>query len=363
MVHDAYNFPDLVSLKPKPILIFIFSLGVLTIFSCREKVAETEMINDEWLKDSIEMAVSIEEKIDITGAEYVELTADITAGDYYHWINFWVDSINRRTPHFIDEYILVHANSWIIDSLRNTDYYYLKEKGIKSLDPKLERIAEKGRKLLIPDSLKAAKISFDLDHTYLDLNVPEFILRVYQHNKIIRSFPVRVGKNERRFLAMAGREVDLRTRPGIGTIIRVNRQAAFINPRDNKRYQTTKRDDGVVTQLPNIPWIEPEINGVRHGHLIHPTTNIETLGKPSSNGCIGMREADAWTVYFYARLGTPIQIRYDLEILDEKGEKIRLSNIYPGFEKLSKPHFSDTENINKIALPEGINVCYCGKVE
>ena len=51
-----------------------------------------------------------------------------------------------------------------------------------------------------------------------------------------------------------------------------------------------------VTKLPQIPFIETEINGIRNGQLIHPTTNPETLNKAYSNGCIGTKEADAWVI-------------------------------------------------------------------
>ena len=80
--------------------------------------------------------------------------------------------------------------------------------------------------------------------------------------------------------------------------------------------------------MPVIPWIETEINGIRNGQMIHPTTNPETLGKAYSNGCIGVSESDAWIIYYHAPLNTALQIRYDLIILDEKGEKRELEDIY-----------------------------------
>jgi len=65
--------------------------------------------------------------------------------------------------------------------------------------------------------------------------------------------------------------------------------------------------------------------------MIHPTTNPETLGKASSNGCIGTRESDAWIIYYYAPLRTAITIRYDLEINNDMGNNVKLKNIY-GYE-------------------------------
>jgi len=80
--------------------------------------------------------------------------------------------------------------------------------------------------------------------------------------------------------------------------------------------------------LPQIPFLETEINGMRNGQLIHPTTNPITLEKAYSNGCIGTKEADAWVIYYYAPVGTKIAIRYDLNIKDSMGKKIVLKDIY-----------------------------------
>lgn len=97
---------------------------------------------------------------------------------------------------------------------------------------------------------------------------------------------------------------------------------------NGKRYEQTKRDDGRYTKMPLIPYIEPEIDGHRYGELIHPTTNPITLGKAYSNGCVGMKEADTWRLYYYAPVGTKIVFRYDLDIQNEEGEWIQLEDIY-----------------------------------
>ncbi len=146
-------------------------------------------------------------------------------------------------------------------------------------------------------------------------------------------FPVRVGQNRKRYLAMAGREVSLKTPIGEGEIMRIVRDAAYINPVDNKRYYGTNRDDKVYTKLPLIPWLEPTIDGRRQGSLIHPTTNEATLGKPYSNACVGTPEGAAWYIYYYAPLGTKVRFRYDLDIVNEAGDSIRLNDIY----NLGKP--------------------------
>ena len=82
------------------------------------------------------------------------------------------------------------------------------------------------------------------------------------------------------------------------------------------------------TLMPQIRWIETEVNGVRNGQMTHPTTNPVTLGKASSNGCIGTRESDAWIIYYYAPPGTAITFRYDLKITNTTNQKVQMKNIY-----------------------------------
>ena len=127
---------------------------------------------------------------------------------------------------------------------------------------------------------------------------------------------------------MADRVVDLKTKTDNGFIVEHVRNPDYYNPVNGHQYFVTKRDDGKVTKLPQIPFMETEIDGVRNGQLIHPTTNPVTLRKAYSNGCIGTREADAWIIYYYAPIGTKINIRYDLNEVDSLNQKFTLFDIY-----------------------------------
>ncbi|EPR73789.1 hypothetical protein ADIWIN_1149 [Winogradskyella psychrotolerans RS-3] len=273
-----------------------------------------------------------------------------------------VTTQNEKSNYSIDEYIIVRFNPWILDTLAHTDYYYLKEKGIFNEDSQSLLALQKGQILVLPDSIQTLNIRERMANTYIDVNVPEFKLRIIENGKELHRFPVRVGQNNQRYLEMAKREVDMRTKPGIGKIVRVNKAPLFINPKDNHKYYTTKRDDNNVTKLPAIPWIEPEINGQRFGQLIHPTTNMATLGKAYSNGCIGLRESDAWFVYYYAPLNTKVVIRYDLRGKDEEGNDIQLTNIYPGFE--NKTYRKEAIEAALQAIDgEPIPVCNCSTLK
>jgi L,D-transpeptidase ErfK/SrfK len=294
---------------------------------------------------------------------FYNVDRDIPIREYFEFLDAMVAHLDTALSYPINEYLIAHANPWLIDSLVHTDYYYLKEKGIFNEDPKALPALRKGDQLLIPDSLMADSLRKNLDHTLIDVNIPEFTLRIIENDKVLYAFPVRVGRVAKKYLAMAGRKIDLRTKTGTGQIIRVNRNPVFINPSNNKRYYKTRRDDGNLTKLPRTPWIEPELDGQRYGQLIHPTTNPETLGKAYSNGCLGMREGDMWRVYYHAPVGTPIQVRYSLQVIDEKGDTTFLKNIYPGFEQkerrrkiiaATRPSTPDTE----VHSP----ICDCGVI-
>ncbi len=295
---------------------------------------------------------------------FYDVDQEVPIREYFEFMDALIAHLDTTINYPLNEYLIAHANPWLIDSLVHTDYYYLKEKGIFNEDPQALPALRKGDQLLIPDSLMADSLWKNLDHTRIDVNIPEFTLRIIENDKVLYTFPVRVGRVEQKYLAMAGRKVDLRTKTGTGQIVRVNRNPVFINPGNNKQYYKTRRDDGNLTKLPRTPWIEPELDGQRYGQLIHPTTNPETLGKPYSNGCLGMREGDMWRVYYHAPVGTPIQIRYSLQVIDAKGDTTLLKNIYPGFEKIeTRRRIIAATMFSRSDAEAHSSICDCGVLE
>ena len=258
----------------------------------------------------------------------IKVTEDITVEKYFTYMDAIVEKHDSTTPYHLTEHLLVRANSWIIDTLQNTDYYRMKARDSFVYDQKKMIVLPKDVSLVIPDSRMANKILNSFENTLIDINIPEFKLRIYEDSIKRFEFPIRVGRNEEKYIEMSGRIQDLKTKTGKGNIVNHVRYPRYVNPVNNQEYFVTKRDDDRVTKLPQIPFIETEINGLRYGQLIHPTTNPRTLGKAYSNGCIGTREADAWVIYYSAPLGTKINIRYNLKVLDEKGNNIVLKDIY-----------------------------------
>jgi len=253
-------------------------------------------------------------------------------GDYFSFMDSIVKS-NTKSDSCLSEYTIVHANPWIIDSLRNTDYYLAKEKGKRITDMRKIELFHPGDRIGIPGREQSIQIQDKLDSVWLDINVPEFRLRIKRKDTTLYTLPIRVGQNKMRYLETAKRIVSLQTDLGEGRILKANKDLYFVNPVDGKQFATTKRDDGYITEMPIIPWLETEIEGLRNGDMIHPTTNLNTLNKAYSNGCIGLRESDAWIVYYYAPPGTKVTIRYDLNSSNERGEKIVLKDIYKLSEK------------------------------
>jgi len=253
---------------------------------------------------------------------------DITVEFYFQYLDSLVDRYKSSRPYPLSEHVLVRANPWIIESLINTDYYRMMGRGIFIYNQKQIVVMPKGATIKFPSTEIANQIINSFQRTTLDINIPEFKLRIYEGTALLYEFPIRVGKNEKKYLEMSGRIQDLRTKIGNGLIVNHIRNPRYFNPVNNHEYFVTKRDDERLTKLPQIPFIETEINGLRNGQLIHPTTNPITLGKAYSNGCIGTNESDAWIIYYYAPIGTKIKIRYDLNVSTYNGEDMVLYDIY-----------------------------------
>ncbi|MGE0638549.1 MAG: L,D-transpeptidase [Bacteroidia bacterium] len=254
--------------------------------------------------------------------------ADVKVKDYFKTVDSIVDFYCQTIGHNLTEHVLINANPRIIDTLASFDYYLNMQDSIFIYDQKELVVFHRGDSLLIPDSSQTRAIEQKLKSIVIDVNIPEYRLRIIEGTDTVYTFRVRVGANKQKYLETAGRIVNLKTKTGVGEIVRLERNPYYLNPATGKRYYGTNRDDQRYTMMPLIPWIEPSLNGIRHGDLIHPTTNPETLGKPYSHGCIGLNESDAWRVYYSAPLGTKVIFRYDLKVPVRGGDTIVLEDIY-----------------------------------
>jgi hypothetical protein len=146
---------------------------------------------------------------------------------YFEYLDSVVasDSTLRGQPDA--EHLLVRANPALIERLEDTDYYRMKDRGIESKDPQAEIALRRGDTLWIPSAAQIEALRDTFAATVLDLNIPEFTLRILKFGVTRYSFPVRVGQNRSRFLEMAGREARAQaTRPGrmVMSTVRLSRR-------------------------------------------------------------------------------------------------------------------------------------------
>ena len=261
----------------------------------------------------------------------VHVERDVPIKKYFEYLDSIVHQYTSQHALGLSEHVLVRFNPWIIDTLLNTDYYKMIEKDSFVYDQKELIVLNKGSTIVIPDSLQIKTILNLFNNTFIDVNIPEYKLRIFENSIMLYEFTVRVGRNEKKYLKFGDRITDLKTKSGTGSIVAHVCNPDYYNPSNGHQYYVTRRDDERVTNLPQIPFIETEINGIRNGQLIHPTTNPKTLGKAYSNGCIGTKEADAWVIYYYSPIGTKINIRYDLNVKDSLDNDIILEDIYGYF--------------------------------
>lgn len=308
---------------------------LLVLFSCSYRKPEQPSVKPSGNgRDYVDTVIPFPPDSPETGVlRYVPVTADVPVKRYFHFMDSLVAANDSAGNWPLNEYILVHANPWILDTLKSFDYYTLMERGIFVYDQTQLVVLHAGDSLAIPDSLATLAIVEKLKSTVVDVNIPEFTLRVFQSGDTLLVCPVRVGRDAEEYLAVAKRKVNLRTPIGVGEIVRISREPLYINPRTGKKYEGTHRDDGKYTLMPIIPWIEPSINGIRYGAMIHPTTNPETLGKAYSHGCIGTSEANAWTIYYNAPIGTRVIFRYQLRIASASGDTVELEDVYHMLDK------------------------------
>ena len=311
--------------KSIPSLILVIILLVLIKFGYQK--------NHRNLNTSSDISINIG-LIKSTALSSLVIEKPVTIENYFQFLDSIVQKYDSLTSYNLNEHLLVRANPWIIENLKNTDYYILKAKDSFVYNQKKMIVFRKGDLIVLPDSIKAHEILQAFKKTYIDINIPEYKLRIIEGSTELYKFPIRVGRPEWKYLKMADRIIDLKTKIGSGYIINQVRNPDYYNPVNGHQYFVTKRDDNKITAMPQIPFIETEINGIRNGQLIHPTTNPITLEKAYSNGCIGTKEADAWIIYYYAPIGTKIRIRYDINVKDSTGKNIVLKDIYNNKENL-----------------------------
>ncbi len=259
----------------------------------------------------------------------VLITDTIRMNSLHQFLDSLAVSYLPDTLRTLGHILLAAENPRLLNAIRSADYYRARQSSgaiIRDLDSAVALVP--GTLFRIPDQEHATQMASRIRKNRIELNIPEFRIRLLNGPDTLCSCPVRVGRNERALLEVVGHEVDLRTPVGTGTIIRVRRHPVSVNLHTGEPYVITRRDDGIVTKMPDIPSFEPMLDGKRWGKMIHAATNQVTLGQPYSHGCVGVTEACMWTLYFMTPEGTAVSFRYDLEPGIQQGDSTRLPDIY-----------------------------------
>lgn len=119
-----------------------------------------------------------------------------------------------------------------MDTLANTDYYCMIKRDSFVYKQKQLIVLRPADSILISDSTVANQLINKVIRTYVHINIPEFKLRIYEDSTLLYIFPIRLGKNRKRYLKMGDRITDLRTKIGNGEIVDYRRHPIFYNPVD-----------------------------------------------------------------------------------------------------------------------------------
>lgn len=146
------------------------------------------------------------------------------------------------------------------------------------------------------------------EDTRVVINVPSRMLWVYSGNKIVKYFPVGVGR------------VGFMTPVGHFNVIRKVQDPGWENP--YKQKGAIRIAPGETNPL-GTRWIGfHQKNGGEFG--IHGTDNPSSVGKFSSHGCVRMRVPDAEVLFDMVDLGTSVEVVYQPVLIRRQNETIRV---------------------------------------
>ena len=123
------------------------------------------------------------EKSNIMGHIVIEDTVRIAK--YFDYMDSLVTAYDSLTEYPLSEHFLVNTNPWIIDTLANTDYYRMMQKDSFVYDQRQMIVLQPFDSLLIPDPIQANSILESFAKTRIDINLPEYKLRIYQDSTLL----------------------------------------------------------------------------------------------------------------------------------------------------------------------------------
>jgi hypothetical protein len=108
---------------------------------------------------------------------------------YFKYMDSLARAYDTLVKYDLTAQIIVRANPWLIDTLANTDYYRQKERGVLVYDQKELVALKKGDTLWIPTDTMARQIIAKQAKIWLDVNIPEFKLRIIEDQDTLGTYP------------------------------------------------------------------------------------------------------------------------------------------------------------------------------
>jgi lipoprotein-anchoring transpeptidase ErfK/SrfK len=170
--------------------------------------------------------------------------------------------------------------------------------------------------LALPRLAGAAQDHFDLpgddwsanaedESLRIVINVPARRLALVQGETLVRAYPVAVG------------------RPWTQTP-----RGDFHILQKAKDPTWAPKGRPAVPPGPNNPLGHRWMRISEDGYGIHATNEPNSIGKARSHGCIRMSREDAEDLFERVRVGTKVQIVYELDGFDEDGNPTRFADLY-----------------------------------
>jgi L,D-transpeptidase ErfK/SrfK len=157
-------------MRVKQVVVIGFIL-IMSLSGCQSPSATEPALNELSHPTDTNNNITVKEP----QPEYVVINKNVTMKNYFSFI----DSISKThldSTITLRDYVLVRANPWIIDTLRNLDYYHQKARGFFIYDQSQQLIFQRGDSLLIPDPPTIRSITEKLKSTRIDINIPQYKL-------------------------------------------------------------------------------------------------------------------------------------------------------------------------------------------
>lgn len=168
---------------------------------------------------------------------------------------------------------------------------------------------------------------FSFPNDCIVINIPSRTLDLFKNGKLLKTFPVGVGRPE------------FPTPIGVFKVIRLVKNPGWENP--YKPYGEIRLKAGKENPL-GTRWIgfKPHKDG-EYG--IHGTDDPASVGKYASHGCIRMKVKDAEDVFSKVSIGTPVIVTYETSRITVSSSKVFVTN-YPDAYKKGKSTLDSIKN-------------------